>query len=805
MKARRSGRKIDVGRVILAYCLTLAGLAAGQYATAQEAFTIEDIRVQGLRRISRGTVFTYLPVKPGDRFDPSRSADIILSLFRTGFFRDVRLLRSGNVLVVDVVERPTIALLRFEGNEDINDENLQKGLEQAGFAKGKTYNRQLLDRIVQDLRRQYFNRGKYGVEIRPQVTELDDNRVSITLRISEGVTAKIARIKIVGNRTFPDKDLLGLFELKTTNLISAVTSADQYSRQKLSADLEKLRSYYLDRGYIKFDIESTQVEISPDRREIYITINVKEGDVYTIEKIDLSGNLVVKDPQELVELVTVNPGDVFSRKKISETTDAISKRLGDEGYIFSNVNMVPEINDDARTVRVGFVIDPGRQAYVRRINFRGNTKTRDEVLRREMRQLEAASASNRKIEDSKSRLERLGYFEEVNVETVPVPGASDQIDLNYTVTERPSGSLLAGLGFSQTQGIIFNFNINQDNLLGSGKRVNLAFNNSDVTTLYRIGYFNPYFTIDGISSGFDLSFRQTDAAAANLSQYSTDEFLAGFNLGIPLNEKDRLRFNIDFRNTKINTFGTRAVDTNGDGVLDGFPTDTGGITPTSARGDTPLEIFQFIEDNGEEFATASLSLGWSRDTRDRAIFPTSGAQHRLSFLFTVPGSDLEYYKADYRVQTYVPLTSQTTLALAGEVAYGDGYGDTDGLPFFENFFAGGFNSVRGFDDNTLGPRDSSADGGLPFGGASKIEFSTELQFPVPFGDIKSVRFGPFFDGGNVFAPDRFDVGELRFSTGVFARWLSPFGALGFSIAQPLNAERNDDEQVFQFSFGAGLL
>ncbi|MCI0666998.1 MAG: outer membrane protein assembly factor BamA, partial [Methylococcaceae bacterium] len=520
---------------------------------AIESFTVEDIRVEGLQRISEGTVFNYLPVQIGDTIDEKRSAEAIRALFKTGFFRDVSLSRFGNVLVVSVIERPAIAKIELKGNKDLKSEDLLKALKDIGLKEGQVFNRQILDKVEQELRRQYFSRGKYGVKVESTVTPLSRNRVAIEIGISEGSVAKIQQINIVGNQAFQEDVLLGLFELSTSNLLSFYTKDDQYSKQKLSADLERLRSYYLDRGYINFTIDSTQVSITPDKREIYITVNVKEGAVFTLDEVRLSGNLVV-DPDQLIPLVQTSPGDIFSRKLATETSKAITDRLGDDGYAFANVNMVPDINAEQRTVDLTFFVDPGKRVYVRRINIKGNTKTRDEVIRREVRQMEAAWASTAKIERSKTRLERLGYFEEVNVETPAVPGTPDQIDVDYTVEEKSAGNLSAGVGFSQTQGLIINASVTQENVLGTGKRVNFTFNNSDVTTIYRFGYLNPYFTLDGISLGYDISYIATNGFQANVSRYSTDEFLAGVNLGIPLNEFDSLRLNLDFKRLKIDTF-----------------------------------------------------------------------------------------------------------------------------------------------------------------------------------------------------------------------------------------------------------
>lgn len=756
----------------------LLGIFCSFSAWGLEPFVIEDIRVEGLQRVSAGTVFNYLPVKIGDLFDDRQSAESIKALFKTGFFKDVRLEQDGNVLVVVVDERPSIANVKIEGNKDISTEDLNKALKGVGLSEGKVFDRQILDKVEQELRRQYYSRGKYGLKIDSSVTELSRNRVSINIKISEGKVAKIKQINIVGNNVFSDDELLDQFELSTPNLLSFYTKNDQYSKQKLSADLERLRSYYLDRGYINFEIESTQVSITPDKKEIYITINIKEGEVYTVNEVKLTGKLIVP-PEEVTPLVKIGPSDTFSRKEATETSKAISDRLGDEGYIFANVNMVPDINEAQKTVDITFFIDPGKQVYVRRINFHGNTKTRDEVLRREMRQMEAAWASTSKIERSKTRLERLGYFQEVNVETPAVAGTTDQIDVNYNVVEKPSGNLMAGVGFSQAQGIIFNASVTQDNVFGTGKRINLTFNNSSVNTIYRIGYFNPYTTLDGISSGFDLSYRNTDASRMYIARYNTDVASAGANLGIPLNEFDSLRFNLDLEHTKLD-----------------------------AASRSSQEILDFIEENGSKYNTLSISAGWVHDTLNRAIFPTKGGAQRISVLASMPFSDLSYYKASYKLQHYFPIAKDLTFMVEGEIAYGDGYGDTRDLPFFEHYFAGGPQSVRGFQPNTLGPRtrpNSQGFGGNdPFGGSSKLVGTAELFFPVPFmQDSKNLRLGTFIDAGNVF-DGTYDLGEIRYSAGLSARWLSPFGALAFSVAQPINASGRDEIQNFQFSFGSGF-
>jgi len=738
---------------------------------AFDSFVIDSIRVEGLERVSEGTVLNYLPVKVGDVFDQKQSTESIKALFKTGFFKDVRLEHDGSQLVVLVEERPAIASITLEGNKDLSSEELLKALKGIGLSEGKVFDRQILDKVEQELRRQYYSRGKYGLQIDSEVADLDRNRVAVTIKISEGKVAKIKQINVVGNAAFEDEDLIDEFELSTSNWLSWYTKDDQYSKQKLSADLERLRSYYLDRGYIKFEIESTQVSITPNKKEIYVTVNVREGDVYKVNEVKLTGKMIVP-PDQIMPLVQIGPEDTFSRKLATETSKGISDRLGEEGFIFANVNMVPDINEEKKSVNITFFVDPGKQVYVRRINFQGNTKTRDEVLRREMRQMEAAWASSTKIERSKMRLERLGYFQEVNVETPAVPGTADQIDVNYSVVEKSSGNITAGVGFSQVQGIIVNAAVTQDNVFGTGKRVNLTFNNSQVNTIYQFGYLDPYLTLDGISGGFDASYRETNFAQANLAQYLTDVGAVGVNVGVPFTEFDSLRTNLDYEYTNLKT-----------------------------TNQTPTQILDFISENGNAFNEYTVALGYTHDTLNRAIFATQGGSHTLQVLGAMPFSDLDYYKASLRSRHYFPLAQDLTLLLGGEIAYGGGYGGTSQLPFFENYFAGGPNSVRGFLQNTLGPRDSN---NRPIGGSSKLIGSAELLFPVPLiKESKNLRLGAFVDAGNVF-DGGYDFNEIRVSAGLSARWLSPFGAIMVSLGQPLNSKQGDRIQNFQFNFGSGF-
>ncbi len=755
----------------------LAGVLAVGVAFA-ENFQIADIRVEGLQRIAAGTVFNYLPVQVGDTVSDDITADIIRTLYGTGFFNDVAVERDGDVLVIAVRERPAVADIQITGNKSLNTDVLKQGLEEVGLAEGRVFDPSVLDRIEQELQRQYFASGKYGVGIESTVSPLERNRVAVRIEIDEGLTARLKQINIVGNEAFTDKELLKQFKLGTTNWLSFYTKNNRYSKQQLSGDLESLRSFYLDRGYIEFEITSTQVSISPDKKDIYLTIGVDEGPVYRVSDIQLAGEPSVPAAR-LFPLIHMRRGEVFSRKVATESSDRISKLLGDEGYAFANVNAVPDVDKDSKTVAVTFFIDPGKRVYVRRINMRGNTRTRDEVLRREMRQLETAWFSTELVKRSRERLQRLGYFEEVNIETPAVPGTADQVDVDVTVKERPSGNLMAGIGYSQSQGLIFNTSISQSNFLGTGKRVAFAFNTSRVSQLYQLAYTNPYYTVDGISRGFDLSYRSTDFDQLIGADYTTDVGRAAINYGFPLSDTARFGLGAYYQYTKF---------------YPGFS----------------LLAQEFVFQNGDEFNDFFLTANYLKDSRDSAVFPSSGTLQSLFGEVAIPGSDLTYYRLTYRGRYYLPITRRLTLALKGDAGYGDGYGDTEAMPFFENFYAGGPNSVRGFKANTLGPRETFFNQD-PVGGNLELSGGLEIYAPPPVGGNfeNTVRIGAFFDFGNVWytkdtplvTPTGFDLGDLRYSTGLSFAWLSPVGALSLSFAYPLNKKDGDEEEVFQFSFG----
>jgi len=752
----------------LIFSLGLLVVAGGAQAAA---FVVRDIQVEGLQRISAGTVFNYLPVQVGATVSEQQYPEIIRELFKTGFFADVNLERKGDVLVITVTERPAIAEVKITGNSDISTDDLKKALTGVGLAEGRVFDRALLDKVEQELLRQYYSRGRYAVRINSQARPLERNRVAVSLEIAEGPVSSIRRIAFVGNQAFTEKELLKQLQSSTPGWFSFFTKDDQYSKQKLTADIETLRSFYLDRGYLKFNVESTQVSITPDKKDVYITLNLSEGAPYTVDEIQLTGDFGVVSEAELQPLVTLKPGETFSRAKLTETAKAIGQRLGNEGYAFANVNAVPRVDDAAHKVALNFVIDPGKRVYVRRVNFQGNAKTEDQVLRREMRQAEGAWFSTKDMERSKTRLQRLDYLESVNLETVPVPGAGDQVDANITVVERPSGSLLFGIGYGQESGLMLNASFNQNNFLGTGNQLGVVLNKSDIGQNYSLSYNDPYYTVDGVSRGFRIFYREIDSAETNAANYILNSYGAQVSFGFPLNEFDSLRVTPGYEHLWIDTVA-----------------------------DTPDEIHDYVRRYGDTYDQFKLDISWARDSRDRVIFPTSGYLNQLSAEIAVPGSDAEFYKLNYRGIAYFPLASWLTWTVSGEVGYGDDYGSSGGLPFFENFYAGGLRSVRGYKANTLGPRYSNDE---PSGGAFKTIASTQAILPVPFMEkSENVRVAAFFDVGNVFASlDDFDVGELRYSAGLAGLWISPLGPIVLSVATPLNEESGDETEVFQFSFG----
>jgi outer membrane protein insertion porin family len=783
--------------MIYRYWLLVWLLLAPVLAGAFDGFVIEDIKIEGLQRISLGTAFTYLPLKVGEELTAQKASEAVSALFKTGFFEDVSLGREGNVLVIVVDERPSIASIDIFGNEDINTEDLTTALKSIGMAEGRVFNRSLLDQVEQELHRQYFSLGKYGVEIKSTITDLPRNRVEIDIDIEEGDAARIRQINIIGAKAYKDYELVDRFQLSQGTMFSFMSGSDKYSKQQLIGDLETLRSFYLDRGYIHFDIVSTQVSISPDKRDVYVTINLDEGEQYRIKEFEISGDLVVPEP-ELRELVMLHPGEIFSRQLLVQSTNKINERLGVEGYAFANVNAIPKIDDEKKEVAITFFVDPGKRVYVRRINVSGNTKTKDEVIRREMRQMEGGWISTPLINRSKVRLQRLGYFDTVNVETPAVPGTTDQVDANFSVVEGSTGNFTAGIGYGQENGFLFNTSVSLNNYLGTGKKVKLEVQNDQVNKTYSFSYLNPYFTLNEISSGFRLLYRSTDYGESNLSDFYTDVKEGGLNFGIPLSEYTRLNFDIAYKDTDL-TLGTVNV-------------------PRSYR--EWVKLVSGTESNNAQFATYSTEASYSYDSRNRAIFPDSGFYSRIGAEVALPGGDLEYYKLTYQLRMYFPFTDQISLLLGGEYGYGDGYGEKGTgkaiLPFFENFYAGGTRSVRGYKGNTIGPRDAycptedlvCADPvpGDRVGGNDKILGRAELFFPVPFTDEPSQNFrlSAFIDAGRLWSNVPFTINDADFRStyGIAAVWITPVGALVFNWAWPIDPREGDELERFQFNIGA---
>ncbi len=752
-----------------------------------ELFQIEDIRVDGLQRVSAGTVFAALPVQAGDLVDEENLRGATRALFQTGYFDDIRIARENNILVIIVTERPAVAEITISGNKAIETDQLLQALRDAGLDEGQIFREAVLQGMSQELRRQYVSQGRYGANVSADVTELPRNRVAVALTIDEGSVAAIKHINIVGNRVFDDDTLIKLFELKTSGLLSFFTNDDKYAREKLSGDLERLESWYLDRGYLKFSVDSTQVSINPDRDTVFITVNISEGEVYTVNKVELAGELILPEEQ-MRALILMREGLTYSQALMTKTKEFLTKRLGAEGYTFAEVEAYPEVNDEDQTAKVTFFVNPGKRAYVRRIEFRGNTKTDDEVLRREMRQLEAASASTELIEHSKVRLERLGHFKEVKVETQEVPGTNDQLDVFYTVEEQPSGSVGASLGVAQGSGLILGGNIQEKNFLGTGYAVSFGVTRSRYRTSAIVAATDPYFTKDGVSAGYRFSFTSTDYGDFDVAEYTSDSFVTGVTFGYPLSEISRISYGVSVESLSIDV----------------------GIFPS-------LEIVQFIQDNGDNYSFLTGNLNWTRSTLNRGILATRGASQSAGVEFTVPGADLEYMKFNYNGQVFQPLTDSLTLRMRTTLGYGIGLGDSDRLPFFKNYYGGGFNSVRGFKRNSLGPQDTPVPGfddPDPFGGNVEIVGSAELIFPVPFmKDNRSVQAAVFFDAGNIFDTEcnEFqknchtpDLGELRYSFGIGGTWLSGFGPITVSLASPLNDGEFDETEVFQFSMGQGF-
>jgi len=751
----------------------LLALSLSTAVLAFDPFVVKDIRVEGVQRTDAGTVFSYLPIKVGDRIDDEKASAAVKALYATGFFRDVRLEAEGGVLVVIVQERPTISQIDIVGTKEFDKDTLKKALKDIGIAESRIFDRSALERAEQEFKRQYINRGYYAMKVTTTATPQERNRVAVNFTVEEGDVAKIANINIVGAQAFPEKTLIAEMQLSTPGWLTWYTKNDQYSKQKLQADLETLRSYYTNRGYLEFAVESTQVSITPDKEDIYITVNIAEGPRYTFSDVRLAGELLLPEA-ELLRLITVKPGEVYSREKLTQSAKAISDRLGSDGYAFANVNAVPEVDRPNRQAAFTFYIDPGRRVYIRRINISGNARTRDEVIRRELRQLEGAWYDATRIDRSKVRIVRLNYFEDVNIETPAVPGSPDQVDLDVTVTEKSTGNLLAGVGYSSADGVVLSASVSQNNVFGTGNSVSASINTSKVNRTIAVTYIEPYWTPDGISRAIEIYDKNVDPSSLPIAQYSSTTYGAAINFGVPVTETDTINFGGRFEHTKLTLFSN-----------------------------SPPLYVDFVRQFGDVTNTYILSAGWARDTRDSVLFPTRGLLQSAFGEIGLPTGSLEYYKTNYLIQWFTPLPLSSVLMLRGEAGYGGGLSNKT-LPFFKAYYGGGVGSVRGFETASLGPQDSQ---GNTIGGRRKVVANAEVFFPLPGtkpGD-QSVRLSVFADAGQIhdagFQPT---LESFRYSTGVGLAWNSPVGPLKFSYGLPINKKVGDKVQHFQFQVGTGF-
>ncbi len=817
----------------IAALVLLACLTANTYAF--DPFVASDIRIDGLQRISAGTVFTYLPVEKGDRVTSERVQQAVRALYKTGFFTDVEVSRQGDILVITVKERPAISKIQIKGNKDLKSEDLLKGLKDIGLAEGEPFDRLSLDRVTQELTRQYYNRGKYNVTVTPKVINLDRNRVELSIIIAEGKVAKIKQINIVGNHAFSESDIRSDFESDTTNWSSWYSKDDQYSREKLSGDLEKLNSYYLDRGYVDFNIDSTEVSISPDKRTMYLTANVSEGKTYTVSDVKLSGNLVLSEA-DMARLITFKPGEIFSRKKLEKSAQAMTAVLANIGYAFAQVTPIPTLERDKRLVAINFFVNPGKRVYVRRIVFKGNVSTQDEVMRREMRQLEGAWYSQAAIDRSKVRLQRLGFFKKVDITTPRVAGTDDEVDMVVTVEETSSGAFTFGVGFSQVYGVVLSTSVSQNNFLGTGDRASISLSKSDFLTKYALSYYQPYLTPDGIGLGYDVSYTKLNQEEANLADYLSNTGAFSTYIGLPVSEIDSVVLQLGISSTKIITsFNTEELDANGNPILDanGNPIYVNSVY-------SPQPIIDYIQSLGHAtFHEWSTQVSWAHDTRNKFFNPTHGSFQQFSAEVALPGSTVEYYKLIYKYAQYIPITQGLTLEGSSTIGYGNTYRSANGfdpttgapikvtgLPFFDNFYAGGVSDVRSFRDNTLGPYtlapgcttatlDTNSYCREPLGGNLKTVASAELIFPTPFvkDDDTTTRLSWYVDAGNVFNKNNPSLGNtlldnegfswdaIRVSTGISLHWQAPVGPIIINVGTPIIKKPGDISEILQFNFG----
>lgn len=787
-----------------------------------ELFVVGDIRIEGLQRISEGTVYNYLPVNIGDQLDQRRIAEALRALYDTKFFRDVEMRRDGGTLVIAVLERPSIESFEIKGNKDIKTEDLQKSLRNVGLATGKTFDQSVLDEVKQYLTDQYFSRGKYAVRVDAKVEEVPGNKVKLTIDVNEGKRARIRQINVAGNTAFQDEELLEQFELKTPNWLSWYKQDDRYAREALSGDLEKLRSYYMDRGYANFAVTSTQVAIAPEKDDIFVTINVHEGEVFKISDVKIAGTMVVPE-SELRRLIFLKGGDTYSLRNVTATTEAMKLRLGVDGYAFATIDPVPQVNAETKEISLTFVVDPKNRVYVRRVNFNGTSGVDDEVFRREMRQLEGAYLSNSAVERSKQRIQRLPFIEKVEVETNQVAGAADLVDVDFQIDEGLPGQFGGGVGYSESQSVILQGNFVHSNFMGSGNRIAAEINSGRYAKAFSFSHTDRYTTIDEVQRSISLGYRDVTQFTSAASDFDTETVSLGLNYDWPITEYQYIGVGISAQQAELVTTERGSADQAVDWVRNnGNPR----VTCRQVTLDEDCDDAFEFEVVSSKFRTYDFSVGWRYDSRNRAIFADRGMRHRFNVGYTIPGSDLEYWTASYDYLQFIPIWRSFTLMFNAELAYGKALGDTTALPPYRQYFAGGPESVRGFRESRLGPKDNF---GRPYGGNIKTVAQTELLLPIPEKWRNSARFSLFFDIGNIFsdqdivfrAPDDrdpatipaeidygFKYDELKQSVGIAVQWLAPLGVFRFSYAMPLNDKRGDtatrwgDEiEGFQFSIG----
>jgi outer membrane protein insertion porin family len=778
-------------------------------ATTFRPFVVQDIRVEGLQRTEAGTVFTYLPIKVGETVDTEKVSESLRALYATGFFKDVRIEAEGHVLIVSVVERPAIASITFEGMKEFEKDVVLKSLKEVGLADSRIFDRSVLERAEQELKRQYLSRGKYAVQITTTVTPLERNRVGINFNIVEGDTAKIREINIIGAKAFPESELLDLFELSTPTWISWYTKSDQYSRQKLTADMEKLRSFYQDRGFLDYAIDSTQVSISPNKENIFLTISQSEGNRYSISSVKVVGEFIVPE-SEIRKLIKIAPGQVFSRDKVNQTVKGINERLGQEGYAFANVNAAPDINREKRLVGFTFFVDPGRRVYVRKVNITGNVKSRDEVVRQDMRQIEGAWYDADKLKLSRERLMRTDFYKQVDIQTPPVAGTNDQVDVNVNVEEKSTGSFQIGAGFSSYEKLTLSGSISQNNLFGSGKNVTLAVNTSKVNTLYNLSYTDPYWTVNGVSIGYDAYYKTFNSATLDwLSTYKTLSGGGGIRFGYPLSETSNLNLGFTIDSTNINLSGASQVE-----VPDGQACGT--IPGEPCYPNVPYNIYNFTQKYGSTNTSLITSTGWRLNSFDSNIMPTKGNRFGVGAEIASPPGSIAYYKLSYQQQHFQPLTPKKSLIAMGNInlGYGQGIGDK-AYPFYKNFYGGGIGSVRGYKPGTVGPQATNPNGGTSYIGGNEIATGNfEIQGGFPGAD--TMRWSVFYDVGYVGAVGSAAPGcypgmtcnpsnnTIATSAGIGMAWVSPVGPLKFSLGYPIGAGPGAQKQPFQFTMGSAF-